>query len=343
MDISKYDNKGRTGLVNLGNTCYINSFIQILNHTYELHDIFNNQTTKGIPLKELPDSSIFTEWNKLKDLMFSMNGIVSPSGFIQNLKSVAVKKDNELFSGHNQNDLVEFFHFIIDCMHNSISRSVVINVVGKDENDTDRMAVKCYNVIKDTYQKEYSEIMVLYYGMYVSVISSYPGDKVHSMKPEMYSTIELPIPTGATTIYNCFDEFVKPEIMSGDNAWFNEATGKKESVSKKMTFWNFPDIMIISLKRFSPCGRKKNNAFIQFPIESFDLSNYVSGYKSRGYVYDLFGVCNHMGEISHGHYTAFALNSTNEWTHFNDTKIQPLPDSKQVITSSAYCLFYRKK
>jgi ubiquitin C-terminal hydrolase len=34
----KYSGKGLTGLANLGNTCYINSCVQVLSHTYELND-----------------------------------------------------------------------------------------------------------------------------------------------------------------------------------------------------------------------------------------------------------------------------------------------------------------
>ena len=39
-DYSLYNNKGLSGIVNLGNSCYINSAIQCLSHTLELTDFF---------------------------------------------------------------------------------------------------------------------------------------------------------------------------------------------------------------------------------------------------------------------------------------------------------------
>lgn len=343
MDISKYDEKGMTGLVNLGNTCYINSFIQILNHTYELHDIFETNFRKNTINNKIPESVIFNEWFRLKNMMFSSNGVVSPNRFIQNLREVAINTDNENFSGETQNDMVEFFHFVIECMHKSISRKINIKISGKDGNDTDRLAIKCYTVLRDVYSREYSDIMKLYYGMYISVITSYPSNIVYSHKPEMYSTVDLPIPTNVVNIYDCFDEFIKPELLTGDNAWFNEKTGLKESVCKRMTFWDFPNILIISLKRFSPCGTSKNNISIDFPIDSLNLSKYVSGYNADKYSYELFGVCNHIGNISHGHYTTFARNSTNNWNHFNDNIVENVVNVDDIITPWAYCLFYRRK
>ena len=342
MDLSKYHGKGLCGLANLGNTCFLNSCVQVLNHIYELDVLLLSPQYQKNMKTELPDSAIIHEWNALRTIMWNQNGVVSPNRFVANVQQVAAKKNRELFTGWAQNDMPEFLLFLIECMHNSASRHMVMKIRGNTENDTDHLAVKCFGMLKEVYEKEYSEIMDLFYGIYVSQIISMDGTVVHNIKPESFFILDLPVPLTKPTvsIYDCLDYFTMSETMSGENAWYNEKTRSKEDIQKTMGFWNFPKILVITLKRFSPDGRRKLMNLIDFPLENLDLSKYVQGYNPKQYVYDLFGICNHMGGVMGGHYTAFVKNSSNEWYHFNDTNVGPI---QNVITPMAYCLFYRKK
>ena len=137
--------------------------------------------------------------------------------------------------------------------------------------------------------------------------------------------------------------FSKSEFLEGENAWFNEKTGEKEDVKKQITFWNFPKILVITLKRFTPDGQYKINSLIDFPIEDFNLSKYICGYGANAFVYELYGICNHSGGVLGGHYTAFVKNAEEKWIHYNDTSVEVIEDLKRMITPLAYCLFYRKK
>jgi ubiquitin C-terminal hydrolase len=342
MDLTKYSKKGYTGIDNLGNTCFLNSCLQVLNHTYELNEVLD-KIGETIVDRQLADTSVLNEWNDLRKTMWSGNGVVSPNKFVHNIHTTAKIKGKEIFTGYAQNDMPEFLLFIIDCIHNSISRSVTISINGNTQNGLDELAIKCYSMLKTVYTKEYSEIMDLFFGIYMSIITNKDGTHNISIKPEHYFILDLPIADNTNTIYECFDLFMKSELLEGDNGLIDEKTGVKQDVNKQIYFWNFPKILTVCLKRFSATGTHKLNNLIEFPLNDLDLSKYIKGYHPASYKYELYGVCNHIGGVMGGHYTAFIKHADNTWIHFNDSSVEIVDEPQKIITPLAYCLFYRKK
>ena len=250
----------------------------------------------------------------------------------------------DMFTGFSQNDLPEFLLFLIDCFHNSLCREIKMTITGNAENETDKVAIQCFEMIQKMYSKEYSEIWNLFYATHVSEIISLEDNTRLNIRPEPFFMIDLPIPTNLKnpTLNDCFNLYVEGEILKDDNAWFNENTNKKENVKKKITFWSFPTILVISLKRFNARQMKLQN-LVTFPLDNLDLSNYVIGYKKNSYIYELYGVCNHSGVVLGGHYTSYVKNANNKWYHFNDTSVSEVPLTESIISPKAYVLFYRKK
>ena len=365
----EYNNKGITGLANLGNTCFINACIQCLSHTYELNDFLSKEDGEYKKhLNNKPESVLLVEWDDLRKLMWSQNCVISPGRFINTIQRIAKITNRDLFTGWSQNDLPEFLLFLFDSFHSALTREVIMDIKGNIKTKKDEMGKACYEMMKTQYTKDYSEFLNIFFGIHVSILTSVVekdkqltgnGEDINylSLRPEPYMLIHLPIPSKEevnirntdknVTLFDCFNKQCESEILEGDNAWFNEKENKKQNVNKRLLFWSLPNIMIIDIKRFitSMNGRsKKNQQFIDIPINNVDFSKYVEGYAKETYIYDLYAICNHHGQIDGGHYSATIKTSNGKWYNFNDTQVTEILVNDNIISGNTpYCLFYRKK
>lgn len=366
----QYSGRGISGLANLGNTCFANACLQCLSHTYELNDFLSKgDADYKKHLSNKPESVLLVEWDDLRKLMWSQNCVISPGRFINTVQRIAKITNRDLFTGWSQNDLPEFLLFLFDSFHNALTREVIMDIKGNIKTKKDEMGKACYEMMKTQYTKDYSEFLNIFFGIHVSVLTPIPDPTLAqsaisedlnylSIRPEPYMLIHLPIPTKEElhiektdkniTLFDCFDKQCERESLEGENAWFNEKENKKQNVNKRLLFWSLPNVMIIDIKRFitsySTGRSKKNQNFIDIPINNVDFSKYVEGYAKETYIYDLYAICNHHGQIDGGHYSATVKNANGKWYNFNDTQVKEILINDNIISGNTpYCLFYRKK
>ena len=330
---------GLSGLYNLGNTCYMNSFLQVLSHS----DIFKNEIKKN-KNKFSKSKGIMKEWIELDNLLWSKNCIVQPNKFLKTVQEIALTRQLHNFCGFEQNDVTEFIMFIFDEMHKACKISVVMNIKGNIENECDKLAYKCYESFIKQYENDYSLIIKLFYSIQITYNKRLSDDETISTCCDSNFILNIPLKDNVTqSLENCIDLYLKDNLLIGENGLRDEKTGERCDIIQKTLFWNLPEILIIGLKRFSYDGRRKNCSLIKFPIEQLNMNKYVYNYKKDNYNYELYAVCNHSGRLNGGHYTSYVKLSNGDWYHFNDATISKITNQDSVISPKAYCLFYKKK
>lgn len=339
---NKYKNKGLTGLANCGNTCYLNSCIQIISHTYELSLGLDDDS---LHINNNIDASILSEYNILRKMMWENNCTIAPHGFINGIQLAAQEKDYLLFTGFDQNDVTEFLNFFIDSLHNALSQKVNLSISGISLNNKDNHAIKCYEMFINRYKDDYSLIIDLFYGIQVTKIFNKDTKNIINSVPEPFSTIELKIKQNDIifkNLYECFEYYCAEEYLDEENKVEDpNENNKKVCVYNKILFWSLPKILIISFKRFDNFNNKISHN-LDIPLTNIDLSKYVFGYHKKSFIYDCYGICNHSGNTGGGHYTCYVKNANDKWYHFNDTNVKEINEN-YLISPETYCLFLRKK
>lgn len=197
-----------------------------------------------------------------------------------------------------------------------------------------------------------------------------------------FSILSLPIPQklGKTQVSldDCLEEFTTTELLDDNNKWHCPQCRRFTRLTKKIQITRLPEVLIIHFKRFeiSPTGYfTKLDTFVKYPVNDvLDLTSYwpdvgtvindhpvsmnkekeaqiLSSLPTRNQVapfrYKLYGVANHFGNLTTGHYTAYVHKASDakkarEWCYFDDAKITYNCKESQVLNKNAYCLFYQR-
>jgi len=333
---------------NLGNTCFINSCIQILCHCELFHDILSNNQNKNTVDCNCIEYVLWKNWIEISGKTYNTKEqqYLHPKGLLSAIEEISMEKKS-IFSGENieQHDFFEFTLFIIDNLHACIKKTRHIQINGTPQHDIDKLAITCYKYLYTIYEQEFSEIHELFHGIMVSTITPIHNETIiHSSTPEIFFSLDIPVLANHCSLHDCLRVYFQEETLEGENAWYNEKSCKKEDIQKKSSIFRFPKILWIVLKRFSYDGVSKNHSKVEFPT-TLDMYDFACGYHRTKQKYDLYAICNHYGNLHYGHYNCVIKMKSGSWFSCDDDRIQKV--SKENIFPSlyshVYCLVYVKK
>jgi len=158
------------------------------------------------------------------------------------------------------------------------------------------------------------------------------------------------------SIMDCIAKYCEKEQLDETEMWYCNKCKEHVRAWKKFDLYRTPPILIIHLKRFhfssTTHRRDKIDTLIDFPLEGLDLRNVVKNWseKQQGEggnehepIYDCYAVSNHFGGLGGGHYTAYAKGVDGSWCNFDDSRVTTGVDESEVVSSAAYCLYYKRK
>ncbi|NXQ01649.1 UBP18 hydrolase, partial [Vidua macroura] len=164
------------------------------------------------------------------------------------------------------------------------------------------------------------------------------------------------------TLEDCLQYFFHPEELTGQNMCFCQQCGRKTTFLQSMKLVHLPQTLTLHLKRF--CFERsslthKLSHHLPFPQE-LDLREVLTESQCQAddsekatWQYELFAVVAHSGSSSCGHYCAYVRRLTDcKWYCFNDSEVCQVSwddvkctygHSNLCWRETAYLLFYMKK
>eukprot|EP01119_Soliformovum_irregulare_P011453 TRINITY_DN2869_c0_g1_i3.p1 TRINITY_DN2869_c0_g1~~TRINITY_DN2869_c0_g1_i3.p1 ORF type:complete len:659 (-),score=190.40 TRINITY_DN2869_c0_g1_i3:54-2030(-) len=328
---------GKAGLGNLGNTCYMNSFLQALFMT----DPFREKLLE-VPWKE-EISSISQLEKTFAFMLKTQRQAYAPKGMLKVLPT--------WYSVGTQQDSSEYGRFLMEQLDIEYKQKV------KGEK-------------KEPFVEEF------FGGKLENIIQCHKCQNV-SKRQEDFIELPLAFPDVPTDpkvqveISDLIQHYLSPEELKDANQYFCDTCQSYQDANKSMRVVKSPDHLVITLKRFAfdavkksrvkICQDVKYGTTLNLPTQEIQsgvqLENQhehqVENQVESGRSYVLYAVIIHSGpSAEHGHYYTYARHSNlashdDSWLQLNDSnvtlsKFESFASlSKHFGSDVPYILFYR--
>ncbi|RYH32606.1 hypothetical protein EON65_00275 [archaeon] len=335
---------GFTGLRNLGNTCYMNSLLQML---FMIPSIRNHLLLANIldpslySTDELEYSMIYQLQVVFKHLRYSAKKFYNPASFMRVFG----------LEHHIQQDACEYFLLLCE----KYEQGIMELQQKKQRANTSSPDDVVVDVFKSSFGgKLCNQMFVAPSGVsdvndpgIVSQLETSMTEHGVREQEEAFNVISLDVKS-CGNIRNSLQQFIKYEVIA-DYEW--KENQPRVNIVKRQCISTLSDTVIFHLKRFElnfdTFIREKVNDMFEFPTV-LDLHPYTKmGLKGEvaenpeDFIYELCGVVVHMGTSDSGHYYAY-LRDTGSfvsedsdrkdlWHEYNDSEIREFDSSNIAV------------
>ncbi|KAL1610632.1 ubiquitin-specific protease doa4 [Paraconiothyrium brasiliense] len=373
----------KTGLINFGVTCYMNSVVQCLSANPNLTAWFlsgryaeylqkrNWKGTEGI----LPEAYA----TLLSNLYKGDTSAIRPSTFRK-----VCGRFNQTWQLDEQQDAKEFLEFVLDMMHEDLN-TVYNKAPLRDLTEEMEMAREqlprpyAARIEWNRYlHRNNSLIGNLFAGQHASQLTCKKCG-ITSTTFEAFWSISVEIRQDkACDIRDCLRSYCSVETLDSSDTWKCPRCKKQREATKKITLTRAPDTLVVHFKRFSAShgqAARKIRTPVSFPLQGLDMGPFMEPpitpegeAKARAsntqadvqltqlktdpamnppYMYNAYAIIFHHGAtLGSGHYTAMAKDQAKGcWRNFNDDRIRDFEPMQMPAEDreKAYIVFYQRE
>jgi ubiquitin C-terminal hydrolase len=291
------------GLINLGNSCWLNSIVQVL----ATLPTFCDES----------DGPLSRTFSKLAADLRRGGRPLDPLGFVNE-----VQRKLDWLSVDNQEDANEFLVLLLDQIRDE-QRGSSAGLSSTEKN----AVLECLSTLTDT--------------VFAFVQKTTTQCEECRFESELYqrmsvTSLFIPIGGGATTLEDCLRLYFSSSGVDGEDRICDHCH-RQSDCQMTYSFETFPRILCLHLTRFRLKGDHyvKNNVRVAFPeLLSFDEILQIP------VMYRLAGFVSHYGTMEGGHYTAIARIGE-FYFEFDDRETDPA-DPDKLFGLQPYVLFYQR-
>ena len=217
------------GFRNIGNTCYLNSGLQMLIQNKDLCDLILKYSQNSLILKKIGE--FIQEYYCINN-----NNVITPN----EIKKI-VEEKQDIFSGFNQQDSTEFIIYLLDTIDEEIKKT------DKESKGIEPIFGINFNVRIKCKLKECLKIY---------------------NRNEKNNFLLLDIDSNCTSLEDAYHNFKSGTKLEDDDKYFCENCQAKRIASIRNTIDIWPKYLFVWLKRFRQEGNRfmKNSQELNIPL-----------------------------------------------------------------------------